>query len=297
MTNQELQELFLSIKNNWLQNWMAEDGLTRLDIEVDYKDPHPPATRKTVRNENGILGTAQVFSMLHALNMVNGGDKKIAQEAIQDLQRMSDGRHVLGCSNRWSCNDERLESHDNTAAIFNLCEIFDLQDEAKNFLLYLVSHGGVSDNTKKKIQLNWPSIKEAFKTTIAAWRQPGEFVLYNMVNNYNPTITQLLWFWVGSRLTLRSDRHYSRNLLWTRLYPILNRMKKHKFRFYVRWVINSVVKDYNKLVVPHQKYFLGYYYPQRPFDVAVEDRPVHPIYSLAPYAAFIGRPSPYRRPE
>jgi hypothetical protein len=192
------------LKKEFVQNYLAQDGLCRLTEEFRTL----PDGTTSVINDNGILFAVSGYALLDKLGLLDGAD------SIRFLHTVSNLAVEPGLYNRRSDATERTEAHDNYAGIAVGSVIFD-KWFARDICEYGERKGwqfaNVTPNTFQFSQL----------------RQGGEIALYKICAGRVPYLTEWAWCLGGMLWTSFKGTPSTLNLFYLRSYGITKALKRY----------------------------------------------------------------------
>jgi len=223
----------IQLKEEYSNNWVAEDGLSLLDYRGD-RPPFPGFTRKTAANDNGILGKCYFIWLLKHHDLLTNEDKYEFYNSIFDLQRIKNGKPIKGLYNRNPGRDDNPEALDNYAAICSGSVLID-----SDFKLDIVFYGLENGFNFNNVSLN--------KYNIKRWKQGSDVAFYKMCVNYAPTIWEYIWLVGGiifnsfQHKNIKQGKMTSEALLtWIRLKAIELTEEKNKMKKQYKWMYSIV---------------------------------------------------------
>ena len=171
--------LMEDIIQDFVIRYTSEDGLCRLDLEDDQPG-FPPATERTVRNQNGIMFYAETILSLY----IKGIDvMPFRMSAMRTLDKLF--IPGTGCTDRRPYDKSLVDSHDNMLGIVVLCQLLDLDLYIERLCEWGRLHGWCFNNLDPE------------RFDIRGLRQGSDIAIYQLANGEKPHLINLLWLWGG----------------------------------------------------------------------------------------------------
>ncbi len=175
-----------NLVEDFVNKYMSEDGLCRLDLQDD-QEGFPPSIERTVKNQNGIMFLAEVLLSLKLKGMDVSPFRMSVQRTLDKLFIPK-----TGCTNRRPNEThtyDSMDSHDNMLGTIVLCQIFGLDIYIERICTWGRKEGWCFNN------LN-PGVFD-----IRAVRQGFDIAIYELSNGDVPYMLNILWLIGASCLT------------------------------------------------------------------------------------------------
>ena len=208
------------LKKQFIDNWIAQDGLGLLNHKVQAGDraPFPGRDLRTAGNDNGILFVTYFYFVCHAHGILDEADRVRWTRAVAGLRRKN------GPVGMFDRNPGRggHDSHDNYIAIACGSILFEEPEFTREMIDYGVRNGFTYDG------------ENPGTVNFRRWRFGSSVGLYKYAADFFPDAVELIWLlgsFIWSAFMEKRNQASEGLMSWTMLeaLKVLQSRKKKKW--------------------------------------------------------------------